>query len=94
MPRPTRRGPYVPAPSRAPERAELARLRRSLRLTQGELAERLAVSQSCVAKIETGQRHPSQQLLERLAAALGKSERRVEELLYGRDEVDQARRAS
>lgn len=49
----------------------LRRARRQQRLTQSELAERAGVSQTVVARYESGQRQPTTPALERLVAACG-----------------------
>ncbi len=56
----------------------LKRIREKRKLTQTALAERVGVRQGTVARIETGERNPSMDLLQRLAKVL---EVTVEELL-------------
>lgn len=46
------------------------RRRKELGLTQGEVAERLGVSQPAYAAIETGRNDPSLDVVERVAVAL------------------------
>ncbi len=41
------------------------------RLTQAELAERMATTQSVVARLESGRAHPSTRTLEKVARATG-----------------------
>ncbi len=62
--------------------AVIRRLRESKRMTQGELAEKIHVSDKAVSKWETGQGFPDISLLEPLAKALDIS---VIELLSGED---------
>ena len=50
---------------------QLARLRILRGLTQQELAERAGMTQSVVARVESGRANPSLTTLERLAEALG-----------------------
>lgn len=52
-------------------RTNLRRLRREQGLTQKELSEACGFSRSYVNKIESGERSPSLQTLEHLAAQLG-----------------------
>lgn len=40
-------------------------------LTQADVAERMGTTQSAVARIESGQRHPSMRTVQRYAHALG-----------------------
>ena len=49
----------------------LRQRRKSLDLTQAELARRVACSTAAIRKIEAGQRRPSKQIAERLAQLLG-----------------------
>jgi transcriptional regulator with XRE-family HTH domain len=46
-------------------------LRKNLGLSQGKLAEKVDTAPTYIARIETGKRFPSVDMLERLAAALG-----------------------
>jgi transcriptional regulator with XRE-family HTH domain len=48
------------------------RLRLEAGLTQSELARRLGTTQAAISKIETGRTIPGLELLDRLAAALGR----------------------
>lgn len=50
---------------------ELRRIREGQRLTQADLAERMDISQSAVAKIESGERDPRLSTIRRLAMGLG-----------------------
>lgn len=49
----------------------LAEARTAHQLSQTDLAKRAAVAQSMVAALESGTRRPSEQMLKRLADALG-----------------------
>ena len=55
-----------------PDLAEIARLRKSMGLTQSQLANLSGVSQSAVAKIERGQMAPSYDLARRILDALNR----------------------
>ena len=61
--------------------AFLAQMRKEMRLTQKELADRLNVTDKAVSKWETGKGFPDVKLLEPLAQALGVS---LVELMQGR----------
>ena len=65
--------------------ALIRRLREKRKLTQHQLAEKIAVSDKAVSKWETGRGYPDISLIEPLAAALGVS---VIELLSGEDVVN------
>ena len=60
----------------------IARRRKELNWSQGDLAERLHVTDKAISKWETGRGLPSLDLLEPLAEALGLT---VSELLSGRE---------
>lgn len=51
--------------------AEIIGARAKAGLSQAELAERMATSQSAIARLESGRVRPSVRTLERLAAATG-----------------------
>ncbi|TRO55262.1 helix-turn-helix domain-containing protein, partial [Candidatus Bathyarchaeota archaeon] len=51
---------------RVPSPKELQELRKQVGLTQSELAERVGISQSLVARIEKGQVNPSVSTLKRI----------------------------
>lgn len=65
--------------------AMIKRLREGRRLTQHQLAEKIAVSDKAVSKWETGRGYPDIALIEPLAAALGVS---IIELFSGMDVVN------
>ncbi len=65
--------------------ALIRRLREKRKLTQHQLAEKLAVSDKAVSKWETGRGYPDISLIEPLASVLGVS---VIELLSGEDVVN------
>lgn len=65
--------------------ALIKRLREKRKLTQHQLAEKIAVSDKAVSRWETGRGYPDISLIEPLAAALGVS---VIELLSGEDVVN------
>jgi transcriptional regulator with XRE-family HTH domain len=48
----------------------LKRIREKRKLTQAALAKKVGVHQVTIARIETGERNPSMDLLQRLAKAL------------------------
>ena len=54
----------------SPAGREMARLRRERGLTQGELAQKLGISQRMVAAIEAGERTPSVGLAKQIGRAL------------------------
>ncbi len=70
------------------ELIELKRLRKKLGLTQAELAKRANVSQSLIAKVESGKIDPSytnaKKLFETLSTLDRKNERTAKELMYSR----------
>lgn len=68
--------------------AMIRRLREKKRLTQGQLAARLNVTDKAVSKWETGKGYPDVTLIEPIAAVLGVS---VIELLSGTDVVNENR---
>jgi tetratricopeptide (TPR) repeat protein/transcriptional regulator with XRE-family HTH domain len=68
-------------PDRAARRGRLAQRRKAVGLTQEQLAERLGVERTTVVRWERGQTQPVPWLRPRLAAALGVSADRIEELL-------------
>lgn len=51
--------------------AEMARLRKTRKLNQAELAQILGISPRMVAACETGERRPSVDLAQRIGAELG-----------------------
>ena len=63
------------------KRGHLAQRRKAVGLTQEQLAERLGVERTTVVRWERGQTQPQPWLRPRLAAALGVSADRIEELL-------------
>ncbi len=65
----------------APRQRALTQRRRAVGLTQKELAERLGVQRTTVARWERGENHPRPWLRPKLARALGVSAGRIEELL-------------
>ena len=65
----------------AVKRGHLAQRRKAVGLTQEQLAERLGVERTTVVRWERGQTQPQPWLRPRLAAALGVSADRIEELL-------------
>ena len=65
----------------AAKRRQLAQRRKAVGLTQEQLAERLGVERTTVVRWERGQTQPQPWLRPRLAAALGVSADRLEELL-------------
>jgi putative transcriptional regulator len=63
---------------RTPERgARLAAARKRAGLSQGQLAERLGVAKSTIARVELGQSTPSLELALAIAHELGESVERV-----------------
>ncbi|APU14834.1 MULTISPECIES: helix-turn-helix transcriptional regulator [Actinoalloteichus] len=72
----------------ATRRRRLARRRKSLGLTQEDLAARLRVERSTVVRWEGGEREPQPWIRPRLAAALNLSSEELEELLTEADGVD------
>lgn len=50
----------------------LARLRKDKKITQAELAEKLKTTTSVVSRIESGNQNVSVDMVEKIAAALGK----------------------
>jgi transcriptional regulator with XRE-family HTH domain/desulfoferrodoxin (superoxide reductase-like protein) len=71
--------------------AAIRRLREKQRLTQSQLAEKLAVSDKTISKWETGRGFPDISLIEPLAAVLGVS---VPELLSGEAIINTNRAAN
>jgi transcriptional regulator with XRE-family HTH domain len=49
----------------------LKKARQRRKLTQAGLAEKIGVHQVTIARLESGMRHPSMRMLQRLAKALG-----------------------
>jgi tetratricopeptide (TPR) repeat protein/transcriptional regulator with XRE-family HTH domain len=77
--------PDSAATSEPSRRGRLARRRKAVGLTQEQLAERLGVERTTVARWERGETAPLPWLRPRLAKALGISADRIEELLAGGD---------
>lgn len=50
--------------------SEVIRLRKTRKLTQQELAEKVGTTQSAIARLETGRANPTVEFLSRLAKAL------------------------
>ncbi len=70
-----------PARTGAPRQGRLARRRKAAGLTQEQLAERLGVERTTVARWERGENNPQPWLRPRLAKALGVAPDKVEDLL-------------
>ena len=64
--------------------------RRTLDLTQEDLARRIETSVPYVGHLETGKRHPSEKLVVKLAAVLG-LDPRADQLVTGRAWIDDPR---
>jgi tetratricopeptide (TPR) repeat protein/transcriptional regulator with XRE-family HTH domain len=81
----------MPQGSGAARRPGLAQRRKTVGLTQEQLAERLGVERTTVVRWERGETQPLPWLRPRLATALGVSADRIEELLAARDASPSAR---
>jgi tetratricopeptide (TPR) repeat protein/transcriptional regulator with XRE-family HTH domain len=73
--------PDSAAKTKEARRQGLAKRRKAVGMTQKELAKRLGVERTTVARWERGEHHPAPWLRSKLAKALGISPDRIEELL-------------
>lgn len=65
-----------------PDLLELRRLRKIIGLTQDELAQRAGVSQSMIAKMETGSLNPSYEVVRRIYQVLATTESQTQTKAY------------